>query len=83
MEKDTPILLDLIYTDEKYRPAIEFYLEPFLNYLVVKTEEDAIQAIKLLYGNAKGKANFLFWVKSLNQITQQRLNYLIADMPLI
>jgi len=56
--KDTPILLDLIYTDEKYRPAIEFYLEPFLNYLVVKTEEDAIQAIKLLYGNAKGKANF-------------------------
>ncbi|MBK7232789.1 MAG: chromosome segregation protein SMC [Saprospiraceae bacterium] len=57
-KKDTPILLDLIYTDEKYRPAIEFYLEPFLNYLVVKTEEDAIQAIKLLYGNAKGKANF-------------------------
>jgi len=57
-KKDVPVLLDLIYTDEKYRPAIEFYLEPYLNYHVVKTEEEALHAIKLLYGNAKGKANF-------------------------
>ncbi len=57
-KKDVPVLLDLIYTDEKYRPAIEFYLEPYLNFHVVKTEEEALHAIKLLYGNAKGKANF-------------------------
>ncbi|MBK9272408.1 MAG: hypothetical protein IPM48_12515 [Saprospiraceae bacterium] len=68
-KKDTPILLDLIYTDEKYRPAIEFYLEPFLNYLVVNSEEEAIQAIKILYGNAKGKANFFI----LNKISENTM----------
>jgi chromosome segregation protein len=56
--KDIPILSDLIYTEEKYRAAIELYLENYLNYYVANTEEEAIAAIRLLFNNAKGKANF-------------------------
>ena len=55
---DIPLLSDLIYTEERYRNAIEMFLEPFLNYYVVRTEEDAVHAIKLLFSNGKGKANF-------------------------
>ena len=61
--KDVPVLTDLIYTEEKYRSAIESFLEPYLNYHVVSNEEEAIQAIRLLHGNAKGKANFFILSK--------------------
>lgn len=58
--KTTPHLLsDMITTrDEKYRVAIENYLEPFLNYYIVQNAADAYQAIQLLSENQKGKANF-------------------------
>jgi chromosome segregation protein len=59
--KDVPVLTDLIYTEEKYRSAIESFLEPYLNYHVVSNEDEAIQAIRLLHGNAKGKANFFYF----------------------
>jgi len=54
----TPLLSDLIYVQEEYRVAIENYLEPYLNYYVVKTYEDARRAIELLSKSQKGKANF-------------------------
>ncbi len=53
-----PLLSDLIYVQEAYRTAIENYLEPFLNYYVVPTLEDAYAAIRLLTNAQKGKANF-------------------------
>ncbi|MEZ5058740.1 MAG: chromosome segregation protein SMC, partial [Saprospiraceae bacterium] len=53
-----PLLSDLIYVHEEYRVAIENYLEPYLNYYVVPTIEDAYKAIKLLSQSQKGKANF-------------------------
>lgn len=56
--KETPLLSDLIYVKEAYRVAIENYLEPYLNYYVVKTFDDAHQAIELLSKSQKGKANF-------------------------
>lgn len=56
--KDVPVLSDIIYTPEKYRSAIELYLEHYLNYYVAHTEEDAVKAIRLLFNNSKGKANF-------------------------
>lgn len=53
-----PLLSDLIYVQEAYRTAVENYLEPFLNYYVVPTLEDAYSAIRLLTNAQKGKANF-------------------------
>ncbi len=57
-KKDAPLLSDIIYVQEDYRIAIENYLEPFLNYYVVQSVEDAFQAIRLLSKSQKGKANF-------------------------
>src|SRR5690606_2553090 len=56
--KDTPLLSDILTTDEKYRVAIENYLENYMNYYGVDTEEQAIAAVKLLSDAARGKANF-------------------------
>lgn len=56
--KKAPLLSDLIYVDEKYRVAIENYLEPYLNYYVVPSVKEAVEAIKLLSNQQKGKANF-------------------------
>lgn len=56
--KEAPLLSDLIYVKEDYRIAIENYLEPYLNYYVVPTLQDAAQAIQLLGRSQKGKANF-------------------------
>lgn len=56
--KDTPLLSDILTTDEKYRVAIENYLENYMNYYVVEKEEQAIAAVKLLSDSSRGKANF-------------------------
>jgi chromosome segregation protein len=56
--KDIPLLSDLLTTDEKYRVTIENYLESYMNYYVVDTENQAIAAIQLLSDAARGKANF-------------------------
>lgn len=56
--KDIPVISDLIYTPEKYRAAIELYLENYLNYYVVHNEDEAVKAVRLLFNNSKGKANF-------------------------
>lgn len=53
-----PLLSDLFYVKENYRAAIENYLEPYLNYYVVDTYDDALKAIRLLSNTQKGKANF-------------------------
>ncbi len=57
--KDTPLLSDIIYTDEKYRVAIESILQPYLNNFVVDTENEAINAIDILSQSSVGKASFL------------------------
>jgi len=53
-----PLLSDIIYVNEEYRVAIENYLDPYLNYYVVKDMEAALSAVKLLNRTQKGKANF-------------------------
>ncbi len=62
-----PILSDIIYVDEEYRTAIENLLEPYLNYYIVNTQEEALQAIHLLDQHKKGKANF-FILDKLNDV---------------
>jgi len=57
-KRDAPLLSDLIYVSEEYRVAIENYLDPYLNYYVVQSLEEASNAIRLLSRSQKGKANF-------------------------
>lgn len=57
--KSAPLLSDIITCDEKYRVAIENYLESFLNYYVIDNEEHALEAVNILSDSAKGKANFI------------------------
>lgn len=61
-----PILSDIIYVKEEYRAAVENVLEPFLNYYVVNTLGEGLQAVHLLDDNKKGKANF-FLLDKLNE----------------
>ena len=58
-EQSPHLLSDIITTkEEKYRVAIENYLEPFLSYYIVQNAAEAYQAIQLLSKHQKGKANF-------------------------
>ena len=56
--KETPLLSDILTTEERYRVTIENYLENYMNYYVVETEAQAIAAVNLLSDAARGKANF-------------------------
>jgi chromosome segregation protein len=56
--KDTPLLSDILTTEEKYRVTIENYLETYMNYYVVETELQAIAAVNMLSDSAKGKSKF-------------------------
>ena len=53
-----PLLSDVIYCDQQYRVIVEQILEPYLNYYVVKTWDEASRAVKLLSFAQKGRANF-------------------------
>ena len=64
--KEFPLLSDLLTCDEKYRLSIENYLEPFMNYYVVETEAQAVQAVNILNNSSKGKANFFVISKFVN-----------------
>ena len=56
--QDAPLLSDIIYCAEEYRVAIENYLEPYLNYYVVRNVHEAVMAVKLLNDASMGRANF-------------------------
>lgn len=56
--KDVPLLSDILTCDDKYRIPIENYLEGYMNYYIVETENEAIKAVNLLSDASMGKANF-------------------------
>lgn len=56
--KDAPLLSDIIYCAEEYRPAVENYLEPYLNYYVVQNIQEALMAVTMLNEASMGRANF-------------------------
>jgi chromosome segregation protein len=56
--KKAPLLSDIIVCPEDCRVAIENYLEPVMNYFVVNTYDEAIEAINLLSKAARGRAQF-------------------------
>lgn len=54
-----PVLFsDILFCKEEYRIAIENYLEPVMNHYVVETQQEAVQAIRLLSEASRGRANF-------------------------
>jgi chromosome segregation protein len=57
-KKDAPLLTDVLTCPAGYRIAIENYLESYLNYYIVNTEEEAYQAVNILSDSSKGKAHF-------------------------
>ena len=65
-----PILSDIVYVKEAYRTAVENVLEPYLNYYVVNTLEEGLQAVHLLDAHQKGKANF-FLLDRINSFNDQ------------
>lgn len=56
--EQVPLVSDLFATPEKYRVALEYYLEPVLNHYVVEDELEALRAVELLGAAGKGKASF-------------------------
>ncbi|MFN8283571.1 MAG: chromosome segregation protein SMC [Chitinophagales bacterium] len=79
--KDTPLLSDIIYSEEKYRVAIESILQPYLNNFVVDTENEALNAIDVLAQSAVGKASFLvlnYFNNLKNQETRKVANTVSA-----
>lgn len=56
--KQYPLFSDILFCQEDYRIAIENYLESVMNHYVVDSQQDAIQAIKLLSDSSRGRANF-------------------------
>lgn len=64
--KDAPLLSDIISCSENHRVAIENYLESYMNYYVVDSQEDALKAVTLLSDASRGKANFFILSKLEN-----------------
>lgn len=56
--KQASLLSDVLFCREEYRIAIENYLESVMNYYVVDTQAEAVQAIRLLSEASRGRANF-------------------------
>ncbi|PIQ21429.1 MAG: chromosome segregation protein SMC [Cytophagales bacterium CG18_big_fil_WC_8_21_14_2_50_42_9] len=58
-QKPAPLLSDLIVCQQEFKSLIESFLEPYMNFFVVETTEDAMEAIYLLNAQNKGRANFI------------------------
>jgi len=56
--EQVPLVSDLFATPEKYRIALEYFLEPVLNHYVVDTELEALRGVDLLGASGNGKASF-------------------------
>ncbi|MEM6841865.1 MAG: chromosome segregation protein SMC [Bacteroidota bacterium] len=69
--KKSPLLSDVVTCPEEYRVCIENYLAPYMNYFVVGSRQQALEAIQLLGDAAQGKAHF-FLLDELQQFIPQR-----------
>jgi len=66
--EQTPLIADIISCPEKYRVAIESFLGPWMNYFVVDTREEALEAVEILAEAEKGRVGF-FVLASLSDQT--------------
>jgi chromosome segregation protein len=66
--KKAVLLADIFTAQTDYNDALFAILEPYLNFYVVQTEDEARKAISLLTENEQGKANFFVLDKLENVI---------------
>ncbi len=71
--KDAPLLSDVLSCPEEYRISIENFLEPFMNYYIVESKDDALKAVNLLSESTRGKANF-FILDNLTEYRADKIN---------
>src|SRR5690606_103626 len=62
---NAPLLSDVFVVKDEYRAALENLLDSYLNYYLVNDLQEAVEAVRLLETNKKGKANF-FVLSQLN-----------------
>lgn len=78
--EDAVLLSDIVTCDEKYRVAIENFLEAVMSYYVVDDYSQAYQAVKLLSESSKGRANF-FVMKSFDKMKFSKMNTIKECIP--
>lgn len=64
--KEAPLLSDIFSCEEIYKVAFENFLDPWMNYYIVETRDEAVAGIRLLTNAARGRANF-FIMSELRQ----------------
>jgi chromosome segregation protein len=55
---NAPLFSDILSCRHEYRNTLENFLEPFMNYFVVESKEDAGKCVNLLTEASKGRASF-------------------------
>jgi chromosome segregation protein len=83
--KNAPLLSDIILCKDEYKSSIENLLEPYLNYYIVETLAEAVNAVHLLSDAKKGKANFFILeeLQSLNIAENISIPNAIAALSII
>ena len=81
-QSNAPLFSDVFVVKPEYRTALESVLDQYLNYYVVENIEEAAQAIRLLEGNKKGKANF-FLLDKVEPRGDEQLAEPIGGVPYI
>jgi len=70
--KKTPILSNVIDAAPEFKTSLESYLQSYLNYFIVDNYKEAIEAVDLLSGAQKGKAQF--FILNQNQINSAQVS---------
>ncbi|MCO5234025.1 MAG: chromosome segregation protein SMC [Chitinophagales bacterium] len=78
--KDTLLLTDILYCDEKYRAAVEVVLQPYLNHFVIQTESEAMKSIKALQDGGYGKAGFFVLDYFSHKKNNQNFSLISSDL---
>ncbi|MDH5608056.1 MAG: chromosome segregation protein SMC [Cyclobacteriaceae bacterium] len=84
--KNAPLLSDVIGCPDEYRICIENYLEPYMNYYVVSTLDEAIQAVQALNEASRGKVNFFILEQLKNWSTSpssQNIEHTVKAMDIV
>ncbi|WP_053404376.1 chromosome segregation protein SMC [Persicobacter sp. CCB-QB2] len=67
--KAAPLLSEIVDAPDRFRAALTTFLEPFMNYFIVPTVQEAKAAIRRLKEDQKGKAHF-FLLDQINKISE-------------
>ncbi|MEO9869645.1 MAG: chromosome segregation protein SMC [Ekhidna sp.] len=78
--KDAPLLSDIISCPEEYRVSIENFLEPYMNYYIVDSKDDALNAVNLLSESTRGKAHF-FILSYLDNYSSESIDVPKGSLP--